>query len=376
KAHIMSKKLRLAYIFILFSFSAFGQITLTNAIFPQAGDVLYTSPDSATPGAMITPPSDQESNWDFSAFLPSFADTTLIQDASQGTVFDQFPEADIIFPLFAGEGYFTNSGDSLVLLGFFGDAGFGVPIAVTADDPQVQYAVPATFGTTFQDDFSFTEEIDPEDFPELAAILPGFPPIDSVRAIYTSHREDTVDAFGNLTTYLGTFEVLRQKRVDYINLSIQFKSFGIWVDPVVIGLDLGFGGPDTTVTYQFFADQFPEPIASVSADSADVITSIVYKVDPDLLTSVENVNLFEEQVRIYPNPFQELFTLDWQAANGIYEIRVFDAMGRIIYRKTTNLSPGIQEHIHLPEGQKGLIILQVRNEERGTVYQQKLIKQE
>ena len=30
---------------------------------------------------------------------------------------------------------------------------------------------------------------------------------------------------------------------------------------------------------------------------------------------------------------------------------------------------------HLPEGYKGLLILQVRNEEQGTVYQQKLIRQ-
>ncbi|MEM6725297.1 MAG: T9SS type A sorting domain-containing protein, partial [Bacteroidota bacterium] len=371
----MSKKLRLAYILSLFSISAFGQITLTNTIFPQAGDILFTAPDSATPGAVITPASNQESNWDFSAFTPTFADTTFILDASQGTVADQFPEAEIIFPLFAGEGYFTNSGDSLVLLGFYGDAGFGVPIAVTASDPLVQYAVPATLGTTFQDDFSFTEAIDPQDFPELAAILPVFPPIDSVRAIYTSHREDTVDAFGNLTTYLDTYEVLRQKRVDYINLAIEFKSFGVWVDPAIVGLELGIGGPDTTVTYQFFAEQFPEPIASVSADSADVITSIVYKVDPSLITSVEEVHTFGELVRVYPNPFQEMFTLDWQAPNGRYELRVFDGLGRLISRKETNLNTGTQESIHLPEGYKGLIIVQVRSEGQGIVYQQKLIRQ-
>ncbi len=297
-------------------FTLFGQITVTNSVFPEAGDLLFTSRDPGTIGTM-TPPSATAQTWDFSIFNPFEVDTTEVFDAATGANAAAFPDADIILPLFNAESYVDNDGDSLVLHGFFGDPGFGIPFLITPSSPSVLLNTPLTYGATFEDDFSFGQAIDPADFPQLDSLLPAFPPIDSIRFLFTSHREDTVDAFGLVQTYFADFDVLRVKSVDYTDLFIEFKVFGLWLDPSGLGIEIPFGGPDTSYTYDFRNDVEKEVILSMNTDEFGNYQAATYKVDPNNITSIFSPILPDLSLSVFPNPTDD--HIQFQIGEGLTE---------------------------------------------------------
>lgn len=313
---------------------SFAQISVSNLQFPQAGQLLFTATDTSVGEVGVSPPSSQAQNWDYSLFLPWRADTTIVLNASSGASFADFPEADILLPGNGGESYFDNEGDSLELLGFFGDPGFGVSFLVVPFSPSVIWKTPMTHGDVFHDEFSFTQAIDPNDFPELSVFLPPFPPIDSIRALYVSNREDTIDAWGNLSTHLGNFDVIRRKSVDYSDLFIEFKVFGFWVDPGSLGIDIPFGGLDTTTTYEYRDASSTEAILIMNMNNDGSVNNMVYKTDPAVVTSVEIPIEEAGIISIYPNPARDYFNLSWEGMEaGNYRIQLVDQVGKVLLRK-------------------------------------------
>ncbi|MEM7105075.1 MAG: T9SS type A sorting domain-containing protein [Bacteroidota bacterium] len=352
----------------LLSFNAEAQISITNTVFPQPGEMRFTATDTAAMGASITPSSASAQAWKFTAYQPWQADTVVVLDAALGGAVSSFPEADIILPFFGGEGYFDNSGDSLELLGFFGDPGFGVSFLVEPTSSSVILSTPVTYGDIFEDDFSFTQAIDPEDFPALGEFLPPFPPIDSIRAIYASHREDTVDAWGSMSTHFGSFDVLRAKSVDYTNLVIEFKTFGIWVNPASIGLEIPFGGMDTAITYNFLNNFEKVPVVSVNVNNDGSLGSVVYLTDPSVVTSVDQFAEQENGFEVFPNPSYNLLNIIIESqTEQRFQALFYDANGRLA-RSTSGLEAnGIRNEVNVDNLIPGVYFLNLL-EDSGKLY--------
>lgn len=329
------KKFLLILITTFITFCAFSQITVTNAVFPQVGDVYYTSGEGPGTSVTITPAGPNQT-WVYDQFAPFTLDTSEILPASQGTVGADYPTADILLPLGGtNEGYAKNSGNQLELIGVFGGLGFGaqgfnLPLSPTS----VLLNTPMTYNSTFQDQNGSFVAFDPQDFPFLQALLDSLLPplitVDSIRNIQTTDRTDEVDAWGTLTTNHGTFDVLRVKKTSITDRNIEFLTFLGWIDPSTLGAQIPFAGKDTTLTYDFISATEKVAIMSVNVDDiTGTILSVRYKVDPsELVTSIEDEVENGSYFNAYPNPATNAIDIEISLKQaGNYNIDVYNILG-------------------------------------------------
>ncbi len=331
------KKYLLFLTTIFVTFVAFGQITVTNTVFPQVGDVYYTSNEGPNTSVMITAAGPNQT-WIYDQFQPNFVDTSEILTASQGTVGADYPTADILLPLGGpNEGYAKNSGNQLELIGVYGGIGFGgggfnVPLSPTS----ILLNTPMTYSSTFQDQNSSFVSFDPQDFPPLQALLdsllPPFVTVDSIRNIQTTDRTDEVDAWGTLTTNHGTFDVLRVKKYSITDRNIEVKIPVLgWVDPATFGAQIPFAGLDTTLAYDFVSATEKVAIMSVNVDDiTGTLLSVRYKVDPSevVATGVEDEIDNGSYINAYPNPAINAIDIEIVLEKaGNYTIDVYNILG-------------------------------------------------
>ncbi len=385
---ILMKKIILIHLLLLMVFPCIqAQITVTKAVFPEVGDLYYTSRDTATPGVMITPDGPNQT-WVFDNFIPRFADTTNIIAASQGSVAADYPEADVIVPYLGGEGYADTSGDSVTVIGFFGDGGFGFGSGfnVNLDPDLVALAVPLDYGQSFTDDFGFNLEFDPSNFPQLQMLLDSLVPagvtIDSIRITYNSVRTSEVDAWGQLTTGHGTFDVLRVERLEYNETNFEVKpSFPpVWIDPSTLGVAIPFAGIDTTLVYDFVNDVAKTQIMTVSVDdiTGDIL-SVNYKIDPSevvpiVMSSVEHTIEEGFSINAYPNPaFVEVnFTVS-NVPSGQYTLNIYNLLGRKLLSRQLLLNGQHLEKLDVSNFPKGSYIYNIVNEDGETLATKRLV---
>lgn len=310
---------------------SFSQITLTNAHFPQAGDKLYLAVDTF-PSLDLTPPSSTYQTWNFQFLEMEAFEIQEIKAASAGSVSDSFPNADIIIPAFGGDGYTKVHADSIELMGFLGApipnvANFD--LLVKMDPFATTYNANMTYGSTAWDDGAFFVEVDVDSIPPEAD-LPLQDQLDSARINFTVVKEDTVDAYGSLTTPFGTYEVIRVKETQYRNVQVHVKhEFFGWVDIATFNVD-GVG-PDTLIYYNFLNDQSKEPICRVltSMNQFGVTFSRAWwKVDA-VTVSTDDFQSLGIEINTFPNPATTDINIEMNSfPNGNYNINIFNILGR------------------------------------------------
>jgi len=362
-------------------FAAFGQITVTNSVFPQIGDVYYTSGEGPNQNVVITAPGPNQT-WIFDQFVPTDADTFEIIDAAQGTVGADYPNADIVIPLGGtGEGYAKNSGNQLELIAVYGGiglgaGGFNLPLAPSS----VLLNTPMTYNSTFQDVSSSNIAFDPQDFPFLQAlldsILPTFITVDSIRNIQTTDRSDLVDAWGSLTTNHGTFDVLRVKKTSLIDRQIEFKlPFLGWVDPASLGVNIPFSGLDTTLTYDFIDDAEKVAIMSVNVDDiTGDIQSVRYKMDPsEIITSIGEELDSDFHFNAYPNPAINKIEVEIAFDNpGEYTVNIYNILGMKQLSKAVYVNGHTLTSIDISTLNKGNYLYSISNNQGEILFTKRL----
>jgi hypothetical protein len=87
-----------------------------------------------------------------------------------------------------------------------------------------------------------------------------------------------------------------------------------------------------------------------------------------LITSINSVDPISNQVKVFPNPSNDLFTVDFDQPFNIKEIRVTDLLGNIVIRQQTNN----QKKINIDNLPSGSYILTVINKD-GTTKNIKII---
>lgn len=192
----------------LFSFSAWAQITVTDADVVSIGDTRYMA-DNGTNNPSIAPGSTGNQTWDFSTMTPDYIDTLAFIDPASTQYASSFPNANLALE-FDGEFiYLMNNASGLYLVGYgFGGSTF------SAMEQWTQW--PLNYG----DVFSSSVTID-SIFPNN--IMP-FPGADIIRYKKDSTISSEVDAWGDITIPGGTFPSLRVKRESGSTDSVFYKS--------------------------------------------------------------------------------------------------------------------------------------------------------
>lgn len=110
--------------------------------------------------------------------------------------------------------------------------------------------LPATYNKTYKD--STLNNFDPYEFgidPDGAGPLPT---IDSIQLGYMQLNMGKIDAWGKMTTSLGTFDALRNSVEQITSVRMKLKVGTVWINAPQAAVDLILGGSSSDTSYQHF----------------------------------------------------------------------------------------------------------------------------
>ncbi len=374
-------KLNILLSFFLFiSISISAQITVTSATFPEEGDTLKTVFDGMPVNVEINPSTGTiDATWNFSN-LQGVLRETIIRAASTGSASDQFPNANLLTSFgLTGENYYRTTDNLYELIGYQGPdpANLGLNLSIHINPPLVERRAPLNFTDSYSDEAAVLVPIDADDIPggilDSFAITP-----DSLRLRIAIDRNGFVEGWGSLTIPGGTYDVIREKRVELtetrLDVKIGIGPFSEWIDVTdVIGLD--FLGMDTTTTYNFYDETSKEAIAIVTVDDIDndQVIFVEYKYN-DVMTNVHYINNGKPDILAYPNPAMENLRMEFMnLQNGKYSIKMYNILGVEVWNKDYNVNGDRIIKIDISNFRKGTYLYSLVNENGKTISTKRLV---
>lgn len=265
----------------------FNPITLTNAYFPAAGDILRTAADLSPPANNYITPPGFNVQWDFSTLSADQTMVTHFQPATNGSAFANYPGADLVTINGAGiETYYNVTAAEFSLIGQSGYSlvgGLPVYMHLNYNPSVLERRSPTNFFDVFQSSSGIQEGWAISEFPP--GFINCFPFIaDSLRLRVAINRLNAADAWGSLTIPGGTYDVLRIKSTTYTETRLDARIAPLgWLDVTDLAIQYcglpGFG-VDTMVTHNFFNNTVKEPIAIVFLDASQSFAQKVEFKDP------------------------------------------------------------------------------------------------
>jgi len=303
----------------LFAFQATAQ-TLLDVHLPSIGDKMYLGNDTLRrPFSMGGAGGSQ--TWNFTVNQLTM-DSIVAVDPNSTPNGAQFSTSNIAMQIGANYLYAKKSSAGLEEIGFYGDPGFGVEMALNYEpNPMMRIQTPSSVTSSFTDNVRVVMYFAGSDI--------GLP-VDSVKIVHKVNRTSNIDASGTLT-YLGTTfnGTLRQHLTDYTQDSITIKidlGFGpMWVLPSAVGQPFD-DVRDTTHTYNWYQPGVEKfPVFTIEYGAAqDTAESISFKYNQQ--SSRENKNGILSTV--YPNPANNQTTISLQTNPGTVQIQLFNMVGQ------------------------------------------------
>lgn len=337
-----------------------GQVVINNSIFPAPGDTLRTVTTVNFSGFDKTMVGE-DVFWDLSDVAGGVLSETIYTDPENGMASDLFPDADMMDNSTLQEIYYETFNNKVVEIGRSGlDPVLNlIDLTYQNDGENLLRRAPMAFGDVYSDASSFFIKADADILPdsilgELAAS------VDSLRLTVETSNEDEVDAWGSVEMPNGDmYDVIRVKRTTTTNAILGAKVLILgWVDvdpnnPLFgsLGELLNLLGESTTVSYNFFANDNKEIIASYAEDTDGNLVAMTYK--GDMTTSIATVNFKEEDLLTYPNPTYGDVTFQLiNMPHDDYSIVVYDILGRQLWNSNIDFFEGklVADLRHLKKG--------------------------
>lgn len=305
-----------------------AQITITSAdvasplkLIQQAHDTLPTISVGSSGISQV---------WNMSALNTHTMDSLDFIYANWAPKFSEFPTATAAIHFTGNDAYayVVNTSSSFGLLGQSAIMDFGggpSDIVIKLTPAQILFNFPSTYLTTFNNNCT-----------RNGTFYMGVSGIDSIRQKSIVTQTSTVDAWGNVTTPLGTFASLRNYEVTH-----QIDSNFFYVSALGGWQTSGLYAPqayvDSSKNYSWWANGVGFPIVQVRVDyvSGTALSADWLKATP---TAGINEYTNAENVNVYPNPAQNQISFDIEASKTA-SIQVVDIAGRII--DTYSVSGGI-----------------------------------
>jgi hypothetical protein len=357
------KRMLLA-VFSALCFGATAQITITNAVFPAAGDSLFYATDNQ-PGAIdpATPPGGNQV-WDFSALKPAQTSAVYYQHAAAGQHVAAFPGAELAVLSAVSETYYNVTATKFENLGTFGGTpqSLGVQVVARNSPALIERRAPVNFFDINQQTSNLNVPFPlPDTFKQGALAA-----IDSVRIRVTTQYTDVVDAWGNCSIPGGTYPVLRQKHTQYttrgVDVQVQLGPFKTWLDLSSFLGGAGGGGAlgallgtDTTVAYRFLSGTEKEEIAVATMNKTlTAVQSIRFKHNKSVLADQEADAPGSISIQAFPNPAVDWVRFDClNLPTGDYSLKIFNILGRVVYNNSFQMSGNKSIRIELDNFRKG-----------------------
>jgi hypothetical protein len=195
------------------------------------------------------------------------------------------------------------------------------------------YQFPIQYQSNFSGNSGFVKEKLGSDFtPPLE--FNGLP-IYQVKITNTTNYKDTIDGWGKVTTPVGTYNCLRQKRVETSNTVVDVKLSAITPYTNVSNTR------DTTIRYNYLTKETKGPVLGFTYDTLNNPTQVTWSlIAPTATTGIENANLLSAS--IYPNPASDMLNVfmgEPLEAEGV-KIEIYDMLGQLTVNNF--FTPGAQ----------------------------------
>ncbi len=310
----------------LFAFvSVQAQITINASDIAALGVTAIQTVDTL-PDASITEGGPGMQSWDYTALKDQQESDFKFVIPDETPFYDEFPNANLAAQSDTlGYIYFILNDQAFSIIGtrahFEIDSVTSVDVSVRINPGQSLLRFPATFGDSYNETTFQTISLD-------GATI-GFP-FDSVRLETTTKRSVSIDAYGNMTTPAGSYEVIRSTEMNQSWDSTYILFAGVWqlVD--------GSAEPDTSYDYNFWANTngLGFPVVQVEYEPEFDAYSVTWL--KSLVTSDEEV--FQgPAMELYPNPAVDYLNIRFEEAQtGTLEI--FDMNGKPVASQTLDSS--------------------------------------
>lgn len=369
-------------IFLTTIFYSFGQITITNEVFPKVGDTLQSAIDVRPDGVMITAPGPDQS-WMFDRLNGLVRLFVEVKNASEGGAAASFPSADQVIDAGTGtERYYRVTHDRIEELGYRGiDPVFNsVELLAFYQRPYIIQRAPINYEDQNQMQAILLIPYAYDELPD--SIINQFPlPIspDSVRLKIVIDREDEVDAWGTLEIPTGTFDVLREKRTEIRTSTVEAKVIGLggWFD-ITQTLITILPNPDvlekdTLVTFNYFSNRSKEPIAIVSLDDLGNPVRVDFKASgrttPVIIQPTGNID-----IHVSPNPTLGRCVFEFEnLPPGEYSLQVINILGVKIWERKFDAYGSISLAEDLSGLRKGTYLYSLKTDRGATLKTKRLI---
>ena len=334
------KKAFLHLIFILFSFSSFGQITLTTDYFPTAGDTLRVA-TAVDPNINLQSPGG-DVIWDFTSLVGPVFESVLL-DPSEGDAFSSFPNATVLSgQVGTGEQYFQATSTTYESLGFSGadPIDIGLDVIFKNEPALIERRAPLNYPDLHTSTSSVSVPFAWSDLPAIVTDSLGTLPItpDSIGIEVVTDRVENIDAWGTVQLPMGDYEVLRLRRrtITDTRLKAFVPIFG-WTDVTDL-IPNEFLGKDTTLSYRFYNNDEKEEIAVINVNPIDEeIINVRFKSD-NSTTSLIKLHTGKPNIHAYPNP--AIHTVRFDVVNmtaGNYNLKMYNILGTEVWNESYSL---------------------------------------
>ena len=375
-----SFSLFLALFFATYSF-ANAQITVTNSTFPKAGDTLSTS-NATTPKGFTIAKDGLGKTWDFSTLKSTAINRTIIAAAKDGANAAVFPKATLVEKRSpSGDEYYIKANaKTYETVGYAGSnaTGFAVPSITPVSPSVVNRRAPMAFVDANNTNSAISASVPLSALPDsIVKQIGQFANlIDSLRVKYVSTRTDVVSGYGTIKIPMGTYEVLREQRVQYNDkkLEVHTKFLNSWSDITALipanQLPAGvksFIGLDTSFQYHFFSDKQKEVIAVVTMDNKDntKVTAVTYKNIKKFTPVIDNIEggaYARPDIRAYPNPANDEVNVEMNNFDaGNYTLKIYNLLGSVIMQDNYALSGNKTIKLDITQLRKGTYLYSISN---------------
>jgi hypothetical protein len=289
-----------------------AQITFEYGDLPLPGDVVERYVDTI-PGFG---PGDNGvgQSWDFSTAVPHETRITTVSTAAATPYASSFGSSNLAM---TNDGvnfvYFNSSAATLISTGAAGDfLNDGQQLVIPFNPTLTVHQFPRNYGDQFSDTYAF----------EVIASGTAFG-VHSIRLRHRGNMRDTTDAYGQITTPVGTYDALRVKSTDFTTDSIWIRLFAFAPWSLVESL------ADTTVSYSWLAKETKLAVAEMTLDSLGSAARFTYSSIPPAISTGLGAR-GASTARIHPVPTRDGFTLSMEEAGMHDRVEVFSADGRSV----------------------------------------------
>lgn len=350
----MKKIITLFFACFLFYVSQ-AQITITKSdiALPLTQYINYND----TLPSVVPGPAGANQTWDFTGLVHHTTDTIIFTKPEWTTYGTSFPSSDLCMLTINTQTsyvYFGLDNDSMTIVGQAGQFMGSTSNIMVPFNPSQKII---DFPTTYQDGFTNTSSF-------KVVQYYGQSNIDSIKVKDITLTDCQFDAWGSVTTVLGTYNALRSYELQISNDSVWVLMFGNWID-----VTSSYGGLDTVKRYTWWTNGLGFKIVEMYVDPlTDSVLTVGYLAalpQPGGLTQYE----INDAVTVFPNPASDMVSVSMPENANLVE--VYSSTGQLIKSEKTNNT--LVSHVDISGLPSGTYIIRISGNDGFTICHKNLV---